>query len=177
MKNTLRLFGIGFMVNPAHHYGPNPEGYEYSKWGTYHRADHLAVGVDRSAGGTGYSEQYLRKMLPCSEKREPARKICFCFPPCSLHIPAAFGKTLIQHIYDSHFEGHEQVLQMQKDWELLEGRIPQRIFLRVKDRFTRQAENSREMVRCDQQLLLQKIHDSRRTGKRNLLIYANPFAG
>ena len=54
---------------------------------------------------------------------------------------------MIQHIYDSHFEGHEQVLQMQKDWELLEGRIPQHIFLRVKERFTRQAENSREW--CD----------------------------
>src|SRR5690625_8054169 len=38
-----------------------PEGYEYSPWGTYHRADHLAIGVDRSDTGTGYSEQYFEK--------------------------------------------------------------------------------------------------------------------
>lgn len=25
--------GVGWMVNPDHHYGPNVDGYEYSKWG------------------------------------------------------------------------------------------------------------------------------------------------
>lgn len=50
--------GLGWMVNPGHHYGPNPEGYEYSKWGTYHRADTKAIGVDRTSKGTGYTLQY-----------------------------------------------------------------------------------------------------------------------
>ena len=27
--------GIGWMVNPHEHYGPNPSGYEYDMWGTY----------------------------------------------------------------------------------------------------------------------------------------------
>ena len=140
--------GIGFMVNPAHHYGPNPAGYEYSKWGTYHRADHLAVGVDRSAGGTGYSEQYFEKNAALfREKGTCPENLLLFFHRVPYTYRLHSGKTLIQHIYDSHFEGHEQVLQMQKDWELLEGRIPQHIFLRVKERFTRQAENSREW--CD----------------------------
>ena len=33
------------MVNPNHHYGPNIDGYEYSHWGTYHRADLFGIGL------------------------------------------------------------------------------------------------------------------------------------
>ena len=31
--------GVGFMVQPGHHYGPGVDGYEYTPWGTYHFAD------------------------------------------------------------------------------------------------------------------------------------------
>ena len=50
--------GIGWMVTPNGHYGPSVDGYEYSRWGTYHRADHLGIGVDRTDKGTGYAQQY-----------------------------------------------------------------------------------------------------------------------
>lgn len=51
--------GVGWMVNPDHHYGPNVDGYEYSKWGTYHYADCHGIGVDRTVRtGTGYAGQY-----------------------------------------------------------------------------------------------------------------------
>lgn len=50
--------GIGWMVTPGEHYGPSVDGYEYSRWGTYHRADHLGLGVDRTDSGTGYARQY-----------------------------------------------------------------------------------------------------------------------
>ena len=51
--------GVGFMVSPAHHYGPDVDGYEYSRWGTYHFADRDGVGVDRTrATGTGFTGQY-----------------------------------------------------------------------------------------------------------------------
>ncbi|TAH72895.1 MAG: alpha-glucuronidase, partial [Anaerolineaceae bacterium] len=46
--------GIGWMVNPHNHYGPNVDGYEYDRWGTYHRADRDGMGVDRTVkSGTG----------------------------------------------------------------------------------------------------------------------------
>lgn len=140
--------GIGFMVNPAYHYGPNPEGYEYSKWGTYHRADHKAVGVDRSDKGTGYSEQYFEKNAAVYRDMEscPENLLLFFHRVPYTHRLRS-GKTLIQHIYDSHFEGYADVLKMQSDWEHLEGKIPQHIFERVKERFAHQAENSHEW--CD----------------------------
>ena len=54
--------GICWMVNPHDHYGPNPSGYEYDLWGTYHKADRNAVGIDRTAEGTGYLLQYPEDM-------------------------------------------------------------------------------------------------------------------
>ena len=50
--------GVCWMVTPHTHYGPSPDGYEYQTWGTYHRASRDAVGIDRTASGTGYAEQY-----------------------------------------------------------------------------------------------------------------------
>ena len=47
--------GICWMVNPNYHYGPSPMGYEYAAWGTYHRADREAIGIDRTAGRYGIS--------------------------------------------------------------------------------------------------------------------------
>lgn len=60
--------GIGWMVNPAVHYGPNVDGYEYDRWGTYHRADHLGLGVDRTTQGTGYTQQYREPNASMYEK-------------------------------------------------------------------------------------------------------------
>lgn len=137
--------GIGFMVNPSFHYGPNPEGYEYSKWGTYHRADHVAIGVDRSPEGTGYSEQYFEKNAAVYRNKEtcPENLLLF-FHRLQYTYKMKSGKTLIQHIYDTHFEGYEDVKRMQKKWLQLEDKIPQQIFERVKERFEKQVENSRE---------------------------------
>ena len=51
--------GVGWMVTPHYHYGPDIDGYEYSRWGTYHFADRDGIGVDRTvATGTGYTAQY-----------------------------------------------------------------------------------------------------------------------
>ena len=58
-ENYTAPLGVGWMVNPDHHYGPNVDGYEYSKWGTYHFADCKGIGVDRTVqSGTGYTSQY-----------------------------------------------------------------------------------------------------------------------
>ena len=55
--------GIGWMVNPNHHYGPNVDGYEYDSWGTYHRADRNGIGVDRTTNGTVIQVNTMSQML------------------------------------------------------------------------------------------------------------------
>lgn len=137
--------GIGWMVNPAFHYGPSVDGYEYSRWGTYHRADHLGLGVDRTDSGTGYVRQYHEpnaSMYNDPGKCPQELLLFFHHLPYTFLLPS--GKTLIQHIYDSHFEGAQAVLDMQKAWDEMEGEVDAEVFLRVKDRFERQRINAFE---------------------------------
>ncbi len=137
--------GIGFMVNPSYHYGPNPEGYEYSKWGTYHRADHLEIGVERGPEGTGYSELYFEKNASRYRTKETCpEELLLFFHRLPYTFRMSDGRTLIQRVYDSHFEGYERMRRLEQTWLSLEGRVAEPLFSRVKDRFRRQEENARE---------------------------------
>ena len=137
--------GIGWMVTPHIHYGCSVDGYEYSRWGTYHRADHLGIGVDRTDKGTGYAQQYnepnasmYNDMATCPEEL----LLFFHHVPYSYVLSA--GKTLIQHIYDSHFQGVEEVETMISCWKSLEGKVPAESFANVTERFERQLYNAKD---------------------------------
>lgn len=137
--------GIGWMVTPNTHYGPSVDGYEYSRWGTYHRADHLGLGVDRTDSGTGYVRQYHEPNASRYNSVEECPEDLLLF---FHHLPYTHmlksGKTLIQHIYDSHFEGVEEVEEMIRVWESLKGRIPEASYELVRERFDRQLYNAKE---------------------------------
>ncbi len=105
--------GICWMVNPHNHYGPNPSGYEYDLWGTYHKADRNAVGIDRTASGTNYLSQYpddIRKKYEDPETCPDLYLLFFHRLPYSFRMKD--GRTLIQRIYDDHFEGYEETVAM-----------------------------------------------------------------
>jgi len=105
--------GLNWMVRPGVHYGPSPEGYEYDLWGTYHRADRNAVGIDRTAAGTGYVCQYpdaLRDLY--ADTDTCPEKLLLFFHRLPYDFRMRDGRTLIQRIYDDHFEGVEQVERM-----------------------------------------------------------------
>lgn len=137
--------GIGWMVTPHYHYGPNIDGYEYDRWGTYHRADLHGIGVDRTMEGTGYVSQYNEpwRSVYADMEKCPEELLLFFH-----HVPYQYmlktGKTLIQHIYDTHFEGVEEVEQFRQGWSSLEGKIEERAFRCVTERFERQLVNARE---------------------------------
>lgn len=144
-ENYTSPLGIGWMVNPSHHYGPNVDGYEYDRWGTYHRADHKAIGVDRTKNGTGYTAQYHKPNEELYESVETCPEELLLF----FHrIPYTYrlksGKTLIQHIYDSHFEGVENVEEMIRLWETLKGELEEVPFHRVLLRLQEQLEHAKE---------------------------------
>ena len=137
--------GVGWMVNPGHHYGPNVDGYEFSEWGTYHRSDKVGMGVERGPAGTGYTAQY----------NEPNASMYTDLSTCPdnlllfmHHVPYTYrlhsGKTVIQHIYDSHYEGAEEAEKMREAWISLKGRIDAKVFERVLERFDIQAESAKE---------------------------------
>lgn len=139
--------GIGWMVNPGHHYGPNVDGYEYDKWGTYHRADIHGIGVDRTVkSGTGYTAQYSKEVMEIYEDINTCPEELLLFfhrVPYSYKLKS--GTTLIQHIYNTHFEGVEQVEEdLIKKWQGLKGKIEEESFNHVLERLNMQLEHSKE---------------------------------
>jgi alpha-glucuronidase len=118
--------GVGTLTDiTGSHYGPGVESSERNGWGQWHRADHEGIGMDRSvATGTGYSGQYPPAVAKLYESTAttPDELLLFFH-----HVPYTYklhsGKTVIQHIYDSHYEGAERAQQYVRQWEALRGRI------------------------------------------------------
>lgn len=138
--------GVGWMVTPNTHYGPNVDGYEYSMWGTYHYADLRGIGVDRTvATGTGFAGQYRPEIAERYENIQDCPDDLLLF---FHHVPYTHvlhsGKTVIQHIYDSHFEGVEIVKRMIKQWESLEGLLDGSVYRRTEERLHIQLKDSVE---------------------------------
>ncbi|MCD7726720.1 MAG: alpha-glucuronidase [Clostridiales bacterium] len=137
--------GIGWMVVPHHHYGPDVDGYEYSRWGTYHRADHMGIGVDRTGKGTGFTQQYLEPNASMYEQPHTTPEELLLF---FHHLPYTYrlktGKSIIQHIYDSHFEGVQDVEEMIRKWSRIEQLLPQDMTQNVTARLSMQLESAKE---------------------------------
>lgn len=137
--------GIGWMVNPNYHYGPNVDGYEYDRWGTYHRADHLGIGVDRGHNGTGYAALYQEPNASMYDNPETCPEELLLF---FHHMPYNYrlknGKTILQHIYDTHFEGAGMAAEMAAGFEKLKGKLPDKVYARTMERFLHQKEHSCE---------------------------------
>ncbi len=138
-------FGIGWMVTPHYHYGVNIEGYEYDRWGTYHRADHKGIGVDRTKNGTGYTTQYFKENNEMYEdiNKCPEELLLF-FHKTPYDFVMKNGKTLIQNMYDTHFEGVEEVEEFIQLWDSIKSYIPESIYENSKERFNRQLKNAIE---------------------------------
>jgi len=132
-----------WMVNPHVHYGPNPEGYEFSPWGTFHRATRDAVGIDRTTAGTGYVEQYpepLRTRYSRPETTPDLLKLFFHRLPYDYVMDD--GRTLIQRIYDDHFEGYDDAEAMAAKLQTLKLPSPDRE--EAAERMQKQLRNARE---------------------------------
>ena len=123
------------------HYGPNIESSERNGWGQWHKADHEGVGFDRSVStGTGYVGQYspgVAKMYE-SAATNPDDLLLFFH-----HVPYTYrlhdGKTVIQYLYDSHYEGAARAAQFLEDWKSLKGRIDPDLYANMLRRLEYQA--------------------------------------
>ena len=57
-------------------------------------------------------------------------------------------KSLIQYIYDIHFEGYAEAKELAESWKSFEGKVPERTFNCVSHRLGLQVDNANEW--CDQ---------------------------
>jgi alpha-glucuronidase len=112
------------------HYGPNIESSERNGWGQWHRDDAHGIGMDRSvATGTGFAGQYppaIAKMYE-SLSTTPDNLLLFFH-----HVPWTYklhsGRTVIQYIYDSHYQGAAEAVELGKEWATLKGKIDPALF-------------------------------------------------
>jgi len=139
--------GVGFMVSPLRgHYGPDIDGYEYSRWGTYHFADRDGIGVDRTvATGTGYAGQYPEPWRSTYEQLEtcPDELLLFFH-----HVPYGHrlhsGSSVIEHIYDTHVEGAAETERMQAAWQGVHGSVDDALHERIAERLVEQVRSAAE---------------------------------
>ena len=118
--------GVGGLTDIIEvHYGPGIESAERNGWGQWIRADTNGIGMDRTvATGTGYTAQYHP---PVSDRFESLNTcpeellLFFHHVPYNYTLPS--GKTVIQHVYDTHYAGVEQVRQFVEQWQSLKGKV------------------------------------------------------
>ncbi len=123
------------------HYGPNIESSERNGWGQWHKADHEGVGFDRTvATGTGYVGQYQPEVAKIYENEATTPDDLLLF---FHHVPYTYklhdGKTVIQYLYDSHYQGAAQAARFVPEWESLKGRIDPELHASVLPRLIYQA--------------------------------------
>jgi alpha-glucuronidase len=123
------------------HYGPNVESSENNGWGQWHRDDHLGIGMDRTvATGTGFLGQYPREVANVYESLQttPDNLLLFFH-----HVPYTYklhgGRTVIQYIYDSHYQGAAEAAELGTEWATLKGRVDPKLFEDVRARLEYQA--------------------------------------
>jgi alpha-glucuronidase len=107
------------------HYGPAPQSQERNGWGQWIRADHEGVGMDRTvATGTGFVGQYS---VPVQNRYESLASMPDDLILFFHHVPYAYrlhsGKSLIQTIYDLHYDGAEKAAEFVSQWRSLRGRV------------------------------------------------------
>jgi alpha-glucuronidase len=110
------------------HYGVAVEASERNGWGQWHNADEKGAGMDRTvATGTGYIGQYRPAVASLYESLATCPDDLLLFLH---HVPYTYklhsGKTVIQYIYDSHYEGADAVAGYVDAWKPLKERVDDR---------------------------------------------------
>jgi len=109
----------------GNHYGVAVEASERNGWGQWHRADEHGVGMDRTvATGTGYIGQYPPEIARKYESMATCPDDLLLFMH---HVPYTHvlhsGKTVIQALYDLHYDGAASVEGYVRSWKSLRGLV------------------------------------------------------
>jgi alpha-glucuronidase len=107
------------------HYGPGIESAERNSWGQWFRADSKGIGMDRTvATGTGFIGQYPPQLAKIYESLDTCPDSLLLFMH---HVAYDYrlqsGKTLIQHVYETHYAGAAVAATYPRRWGRLHGLI------------------------------------------------------
>ena len=134
--------GAGTLTNIlGNHYDPGPESSEENGWGQWHRADRQGIGMDRTrATGTGFIDQYPPEVQALYESpaRCPDNLLLFFHHVAYTHLLHS-GKTVIQHVYDSHYDGADRARDLVSQWMKLAGHVDDERYRDILSRLQYQA--------------------------------------
>jgi len=140
--------GIGFMSNGCSdndksHFSPDP-----AKRTKYHKANKKGLGFDRTTATkkfSHYAGQYHKPVYDMYKNVETCPEELLLF---FHHLPYTHklksGKTIIQHVYDAHYDAVEQVEDYLKEWKTLKGLIDDERFEHVSDKLSKQIGYAKE---------------------------------
>ena len=134
--------GIGTLTNIlSYHYGPGIESAERNGWGQWFRGDPQGIGMDRTvATGTGYIGQYPPELAKVYEDVNTCPDDLLLFMH---HVPYTHvlhdGKTVVQYVYDAHYEGAATAQTYAPRWQTLKGLIDDERYNKTLKLFTYQA--------------------------------------
>ncbi|MFF1921211.1 alpha-glucuronidase family glycosyl hydrolase [Streptomyces sp. NPDC058221] len=159
--------GTGYITHPPDgsvtgHFDPSP-----TTTTQFHKSDREGLGYDRTAAtGNGYTELYEPAIRDAYESLDDCPEELLLFLH---HVPYTHrldsGKTVIQHIYDTHFSAAERVSDMGESWHGLRRRIDHR---RLTEVHRQLGEQSVQAARWRDTLVaywfdLSRIRDARRS--------------
>jgi len=134
--------GVGTLTNiTGNHYDPGPESSENNGWGQWHRADRVGIGMDRTiATGTGYIGQYPPAVQKMYESlADCPDSVLLFFHHVLYRYVLHSGETVVQHFYDSHYEGAEQAADFVSQWKGLQGHVDEERYTDILSRLQYQA--------------------------------------
>jgi alpha-glucuronidase len=137
--------GMGTLTNILGiHYGPGIESAEGNGWGQWFRGDSKGIGMDRTVeSGTGYIGQYPPELAKVYESLVTCPDDLLLFMH---HVPYDHvlhnGQTMIQFVYDSHYEGAAAAATYPSRWRQLHGLIDEERYDETMTLFTYQAGHS-----------------------------------
>ena len=144
-ENYTGPLGLGTLTNILGvHYGPGIESAERNGWGQWIRADNKGIGMDRTvATGTGYIGQYPPQLAAIYEslKTCPDELLLFMHHVPYDHVLHS-GKTVVQHVYDSHYQGADTAATYAPAWMALKGLVDPDIYAQTLALFEYQAAHA-----------------------------------
>jgi alpha-glucuronidase len=126
-------------------YGPSIESSSPSTWAPWHNANEKGIGKDRTAAtGTDFVSQYRQPVAERFESSESCPDALLLFMH---HVPYTHalnsGKSVIQHMYDTHYQGAREAARLVEQWQSLEGRVDAERYQAVLARLRYQAGHAK----------------------------------
>ncbi len=124
--NYMNPLGLNMLTGWSVYHGPWVDNSEHQDWNSpyYHRADSIGIGFNRTRSGSDAVDQYFKPVADEFNFKEtcPAKLLLWFH-----HVPWTYkmksGETLWDGLCHHYYKGVEGVVEIQKIWNSLKGKI------------------------------------------------------